>query len=108
MRSVADTLNATQIFFDDEEKIKSILNEYLYILSTAPQDNGKDPVIENYGYLFKKNSESIRWAGYLSTTSVYGDKKGLINFLNSYLKFIYFSLLFKLRILKKFIYRIIR
>ena len=45
-------------------------------MSTAPPENGKDPVIENYGYLFKKNSERIKWAGYLSTTSVYGDKKG--------------------------------
>ena len=70
------SLNATPIFFDDEKKIKSILNKDSYILSTAPPDEGKDPVIENYGYLFKKNSERIKWAGYLSTTSVYGDKKG--------------------------------
>ena len=45
-------------------------------MSTAPPDNGKDPVIENYGYLLKKNSKRIKWVGYLSTTSVYGDKKG--------------------------------
>ena len=70
------SFNATPVFFYDEEKIESILNKNLNILSTAPPDNGKDPVIENYGHLFKKNSERIRWAGYLSTTSVYGDKKG--------------------------------
>ena len=47
-----------------------------YILSTAPPENSKDPVVENYGHLLKKNSERVKWAGYLSTTSVYGDKKG--------------------------------
>ena len=46
--------NATPIFFDNEEKIESILNKNSYILSTAPPDNGKDPVIENYGCLLKK------------------------------------------------------
>ena len=70
------SLNATPIIFDDEEKINSILGEDLHVLSTAPPENGKDPVIENYGHLLKKNSERIKKAGYLSTTSVYGDKKG--------------------------------
>ncbi len=67
---------ATPIGFDDEEKIKLLFEEDLYILSTAPPKNGTDPVIDNYSYIFKKNSERIKWAGYLSTTSVYGDKKG--------------------------------
>ena len=70
------SFNAIPIGFDDEEKIKSLFDEDLYILSTAPPENGKDPVLENYGPLFKKNSERIKWVGYLSTTSVYGDKKG--------------------------------
>ena len=70
------SLNATPVFFDDEEKINGIFGENLHILSTAPPENGKDPVIENYGHLLKKNSERIKSAGYLSTTSVYGDKKG--------------------------------
>ena len=70
------SLNATPIFFDDEEKIESILNKDSYILSTIPPDKGKDPVIENYRCLFKNKCERIKWVGYLSTTSVYGDKKG--------------------------------
>ena len=53
-------LNATPVFFDDEEKIESILSKNSYILSTAPPENSKDPVIENYGYLLKKNSERIK------------------------------------------------
>ena len=70
------SINAIPIGFDDEEKIKLLLKEDLYILSTAPPENGTDPVIDNYSYLFKNNSEKIKWAGYISTTSVYGDKKG--------------------------------
>ena len=70
------SINAKPIGFDDVEKIKFLLKEDLYILSTAPPENGTDPVIDNYRYLFKNNREKIKWAGYLSTTSVYGDKKG--------------------------------
>ena len=70
------SINATPIGFYDVEKINLLLEEDLYILSTAPPKNGIDPVINNYGCLFKNNSERIKWAGYLSTTSVYGDKKG--------------------------------
>ena len=70
-----ESLNAAPIIFDDEEKIKSILNEDSYILSTIPPDKGKDPVIENYGCIFKNKCKRIKWAGYLSTTSVYGDKR---------------------------------
>ena len=69
-------LKAIPVFFNDEEKIKKILSEDTYILTTAPPENSKDPVVENYGHLLKKNSERVKWAGYLSTTSVYGDKKG--------------------------------
>ena len=70
------SINAKPIGFFDKEKIKSLFDEDLYILSTAPPEDGRDPVIENYGYLLKKNSKKIKWVGYLSTTSVYGDKKG--------------------------------
>ena len=69
-------LKATPIFFNDEEKIKNILSNYAYILTTAPPENSRDPVVEHYRHLIKENSEKIKWAGYLSTTSVYGDKKG--------------------------------
>ena len=54
-----ESLNATPIIFDDEEKIKSILNEDSYILSTVPPDKGKDPVIENYGCIFKINAKEL-------------------------------------------------
>ena len=70
------SINATPIIFNDEEKINSILAEDLFVLSTVPPESGKDPVIENYGHLLAKNNKRIKTVGYLSTTSVYGDKKG--------------------------------
>ena len=70
------SINATPIIFNDEEKINSILSEDLFVLSTIPPESGKDPVMENYGHLLAKNNERIKSVGYLSTTSVYGDKKG--------------------------------
>ncbi len=70
------SLNATPIGFNDEEKITSLLDEDLYVLSTAPPEKGKDPVVENYETLFRNNNKRIKRLGYLSTTSVYGDKKG--------------------------------
>ena len=70
------SINASPVLFNDAEKIESIFSEDLYVLSTVPPVSGEDPVIENYGTVFKKNSNRIKWMGYLSTTSVYGDKKG--------------------------------
>ena len=55
-------LKAIPVFFNDEEKIKNVLSEDNYILTTAPPENSKDPVVENYGHLLKKNSERVKWA----------------------------------------------
>ena len=42
------SLNATPVLFYDKEKIKAMLKKDTYVLITAPPENGKDPVIENY------------------------------------------------------------
>ena len=63
------SLNATPVFFDDEEKIESILSKNSYILSTAPPQNGNDPVIENYVYLFKKTLKIIK--NHIKSTKIY-------------------------------------
>jgi nucleoside-diphosphate-sugar epimerase len=68
--------NASPVLFSDAEKIERIFSEDLYVLSTVPPESGEDPVIKHYGTVFKKNRDRIKWMGYLSTTSVYGDKKG--------------------------------
>ncbi len=46
-----------------------------HILSCIPPDkNGEDPVINKLGYILK--NLKLKWAGYLSTTGVYGDSNG--------------------------------
>ena len=51
-----------------------------HILATAPvnKKTGEDPILEKFGKLISTLSINgkIFWAGYLSTTSVYGDHKG--------------------------------
>ncbi len=46
-----------------------------HVLATAPPGEGGDPVLLEYGSLLH-NSPHLRWAGYLSTTGVYGDRDG--------------------------------
>tara|TARA_Y100001968_G_C19441300_1_gene762674 strand:+ start:809 stop:1711 length:903 start_codon:yes stop_codon:yes gene_type:complete len=54
---------------------KSIFNGVTHLLSCIPPDNdGRDPVIKHLKDEVK--NMSLKWAGYLSTTGVYGDSKG--------------------------------
>jgi nucleoside-diphosphate-sugar epimerase len=46
-----------------------------HVLATAPPDQAGDPVLRAYGTELA-DSRSLRWAGYLSTTGVYGDRGG--------------------------------
>jgi len=46
-----------------------------HVLMTAPPGEGGDPALVRYGAVLSGN-EGLRWAGYLSTTGVYGDRGG--------------------------------
>jgi nucleoside-diphosphate-sugar epimerase len=46
-----------------------------HIIGTVPPDESGDPVLERYGEAIA-NAAHVRWAGYLSTTGVYGDRRG--------------------------------
>ena len=46
-----------------------------HVLMTAPPGEGGDPALARYGAVLA-GSEGLRWAGYLSTTGVYGDRGG--------------------------------
>jgi nucleoside-diphosphate-sugar epimerase len=46
------------------------------LISTPPTHDLGDPVLVNFGNLLKKHMINIRWVGYLSSTSVYGDHQG--------------------------------
>jgi nucleoside-diphosphate-sugar epimerase len=47
-----------------------------HILSSAAPDGGGDPVLRELGPMIAARAPSIRWAGYLSTTGVYGHHGG--------------------------------
>lgn len=46
-----------------------------HVLATAPPGEAGDPVLIAYGALLARSAH-LRWAGYLSTTGVYGDRGG--------------------------------
>ena len=46
-----------------------------HVLATAPPDAAGDPVLRAYGAALASSTD-LRWAGYLSTTGVYGDRDG--------------------------------
>eukprot|EP01037_Dinobryon_pediforme_P012960 gene12960-13061_t len=46
-----------------------------HVLATAPPGEAGDPVLGEYGGVLRDSSR-LRWAGYLSTTGVYGDQGG--------------------------------
>lgn len=51
------------------------LRSATHVLATAPPGEEGDPVLLAYGPLLQ-SSRTLRWAGYLSTTGVYGDRNG--------------------------------
>ena len=51
------------------------LNGITHLLTTAAPDAAGDPVLRAYAGAIEAAS-SLRWAGYLSTTGVYGDRAG--------------------------------
>jgi nucleoside-diphosphate-sugar epimerase len=73
-----------EIYQHDNIKIINFFNNKLYniiqkadaILSTIPTTNNSfiDPVLELYGKIISK--QQFLWAGYLSSTGVYGDHNG--------------------------------
>jgi nucleoside-diphosphate-sugar epimerase len=46
-----------------------------HVVATAPPAEGADPVLARHGAALAA-SQTLRWAGYLSTTGVYGDRGG--------------------------------
>ena len=57
-------------------ELRSIIKDTQIILSSVSPKSNDDPVMQIYGADIKDNSSQIKWAGYLSTTGVYGDTKG--------------------------------
>lgn len=47
-----------------------------HVLSSVPPDASGDPVLDEHGADIAALMPDLRWAGYLSTTGVYGDRQG--------------------------------
>lgn len=47
-----------------------------HVLSSVPPDDSGDPVLNAHGADIARLGSGLNWAGYLSTTGVYGDRQG--------------------------------
>ncbi len=54
----------------------SALDGTSHLLSSVPPDETGDPVLSRYGGALARIARRLAWAGYLSTTGVYGDTGG--------------------------------
>lgn len=52
------------------------LRRATHVLISIPPMDGHDPVVDLYRSELLKNCACLRWLGYLSSTSVYGDRQG--------------------------------
>ncbi len=52
------------------------LTDATHILISAGPEDGRDPVLNHLRGEFEKAAPNLKWVGYLSTTGVYGDRKG--------------------------------
>ncbi|MES1990320.1 MAG: SDR family oxidoreductase [Pseudomonadota bacterium] len=62
------------LFSPDHQLDPAMLTGTTHLLASAPPDEEGDPVIAASGYLLRKLP--LKWAGYLSTTGVYGTRDG--------------------------------
>lgn len=64
------------IHFSEHSIEKTLATASHILISTPPTHDLGDPVLVSFGNLLKKYIKNIRWIGYLSSTSVYGDHQG--------------------------------
>jgi nucleoside-diphosphate-sugar epimerase len=61
-----------------DENIIPLIHKATHILISAPPNkNGDDPILSRYRDQIIKQAGHLKWLGYLSSTGVYGDHKGL-------------------------------
>jgi len=60
----------------DEDDLGPALNEATHLLSSVGPDEGGDPVLARHKNAIAGIAPRLEWAGYLSTTGVYGDHQG--------------------------------
>ncbi len=61
----------------NKETLESdVLDSITHILVTAPPDGIQDPVLNLYSDILIEKAKTLKWLGYLSATSVYGNHNG--------------------------------
>jgi nucleoside-diphosphate-sugar epimerase len=69
-------LGCELIHFSQQSIEQALATASHILISTPPTQDRGDPVLVSFGNLLKKHIKTIRWIGYLSSTSVYGDHQG--------------------------------
>ena len=69
------TLGIHPLEWNSEETARYLANSDAILTSIAPRE-GRDPVLDLYHSIISKHAAQYEWAGYLSTTGVYGDHAG--------------------------------
>lgn len=64
------------VFTGDKPLDPAALSGTTHLLISVPPDGEGDPVFRTEGPAIARIASDIRWAGYLSTTGVYGDRAG--------------------------------
>lgn len=64
--------------FNAMDLSSGIFDQVTHILVTAPPNKGQDPILELYRQFIISKAPNLKWLGYLSATSVYGDHEGAI------------------------------
>ncbi len=76
--SLAPPVGVSNMVFDRTNPLApapEILGDVTHLLSSVPPDGDGDPVID-WHFFDLSRLEQLTWAGYLSTTGVYGDTQG--------------------------------
>src|SRR5690349_15493567 len=63
--------------FDGTKSLpQSAFDGVTHLLISVPPGEASDPVLDCHMQDVRRLARSLRWAGYLSTTGVYGDREG--------------------------------
>ena len=76
-RHALEGLNLAAVAFDGYSPVAhDALSNFSHVLISIPPGKNGDPVLAACGNALAGLTEQIEWAGYLSTTGVYGDRQG--------------------------------
>lgn len=66
----------TPLLWSDAGAIRAALGQASHLLASAAPGPQGEPVLADFGHAISQAARQLHWAGYLSTTGVYGDHQG--------------------------------